>query len=841
MFKNMRLSTKLISGYVGIALIIVFVAVLGHGYMKTINARMASMYDDRVVCLGQLGRSEIALYRIRGDIFKFVSEPQERSKLEKEIAGSVATINREFQEYRATYLIPVEKEWLDKFDPAWAAYQKALEDTLALVRSGHDKAAMQNLMTGGTVATARASVAEALDKLFSIQIPTAEEEKKAGNQAFSTATNVMFAAGGIGLLLAVSLGIILSRRVTVPIARTVHMLQEMGQGHLGERLGMDSRDEIGIMAKTIDQFAEDLQNMVRTTQKIAAGDLSTEVVAKDNRDEISPALKETIDSLRSLITESKMLTQAAIDGKLATRGDIEKFKGGYREIVKGVNETLDAVVNPLNVAAVYVERISKGDIPPTIVEEYRGDFNGIKNSLNVLIEAMNEISRVASEISDGKLNVDVKIRSEKDLLAKSINAMIKTMKDLLLETENLTRAVQDGRLDTRGSTTAYQGAWGDLVGGINKLINAFVAPINVTASYVDRISKGDMPPKITDEYRGDFNEIKNNLNAMIENLTRFALEAQSSADQVTIGSHEMSTGSEQLSEGATEQSASVEEVSSSMEEMAANIKQNSENAQQCENIALKAAEDAKQGGKAVSETVSAMKVIAGKISIIEEIARQTNLLALNAAIEAARAGEHGKGFAVVASEVRKLAERSQEAAAEINDLAGSSVEVAENAGSMLIRMVPDIQKTADLVQEISAACNEQSSGAAQINKAIQQLDQVIQQNAAAAEEMASTSTELLSQAEQLQNAVGFFKLGAGGSNSAGRSTIIVQQMRNKGRPLQVPRPGSAGQRQIDTGRVRRGPVVPAKADRSDSTTGGASLNMDVDGHGDRVDMDFERY
>ena len=200
--------------------------------------------------------------------------------------------------------------------------------------------------------------------------------------------------------------------------------------------------------------------------------------------------------------------------------------------------------------------------------------------------------------------------------------------------------------------------------------------------------------------------------------------------------------------------------------MASNIKQNADNAQQTEKIALKAAQDAREGGKAVAETVGAMKEIAAKITIVEEIARQTNLLALNAAIEAARAGEHGKGFAVVASEVRKLAERSQTAAAEISKLSTSSVDVAEKAGEMLGRIVPDIQKTAELVQEINAASNEQNTGAEQINKAIQQLDQVIQQNASATEETASTSEELSSQSEQLLEAIGFFKIDHNGKTSS---------------------------------------------------------------------------
>ena len=257
---------------------------------------------------------------------------------------------------------------------------------------------------------------------------------------------------------------------------------------------------------------------------------------------------------------------------------------------------------------------------------------------------------------------------------------------------------------------------------------------------------------------------------MVDKLRDVVGEVTSASSNVTAGSEELSESSQSLSQGSAEQASSVEEVSSSMEEMVANIQQNAENAHQTEKIALQSATNAESGGQAVSDTVVAMKDIAAKISIIEEIARNTNLLALNAAIEAARAGEHGKGFAVVASEVRKLAERSQKAAGEISELSASSVDVAEQAGQMLEKLVPDIQRTAELVQEISAASNEQNSGASQINMAIQQLDTVIQQNASISEETSATAEELSAQAEQLQSAIGFFRTsGAGTHQPASRS------------------------------------------------------------------------
>jgi methyl-accepting chemotaxis protein len=285
-----------------------------------------------------------------------------------------------------------------------------------------------------------------------------------------------------------------------------------------------------------------------------------------------------------------------------------------------------------------------------------------------------------------------------------------------------------------------------------------VLPAASAVSVVKQVAAGDLTKEISVRSQDELGELGRMINVMIRELKELIGKIRESAEGTTSHAEQIASGSEVLSRGASEQASSVEEVSSSMEEMVANIRQNAHTAQQTEKIAHQAAEDTKEGGKAVGETVTAMKEIAGKISFIEEIARQTNLLALNAAIEAARAGEHGKGFAVVASEVRKLAERSQAVAVEINTLSLTSVEVAEQAGQLLNRIVPDIQKTAEMVMEISSASAEQNAGAEQINKAIQQLDKVVQQNAGASEEMAATAAGLSSQAEQLLSTVSSFKM-----------------------------------------------------------------------------------
>ncbi|MEN6620463.1 MAG: methyl-accepting chemotaxis protein [Smithella sp.] len=775
----------------------------------------------------------------------------------------------------------------------------------------------------------------------------------------------------------------------------------------------------GIFARTGEAVNTVRQRILRVTEtvtNVAAGTLIDlveykKVGRRSENDKLMPALIAMMENINTLIADTNLLSKEAVEGKLATRADVARHQGDFRKIVQGVNDTLDAVIGPLNVAAEYIDRISKGDIPPKVTDKYNGDFNEIKNNLNNCIdglgglveaskalqamavndytkkvegkyqgiyaetgEAVNTVrerilhvtetvNKVAiGDMSDLEAYRKIGRRSENDNLMPALTAMMDHINALVVDANVLSQSAVEGKLATRADASRHQGDFRRIIQGVNDTLDAVIGPLNVAAEYIDRISKGDIPPRVTDKYNGDFNEIKNNLNNCIDGLgglveasnilqamavndyTRrvegkyqgiyaetgeavnivrerilhltetinkvsvgdlsdleayrkigkrsendkllpaltFLMEAMQeitnvaqeiadgnltvqvkerserdelmqalahmveklgeivnnvlmAANQVATGSEEMSATSGQISQGAAEQAASAEEVSSSMEEMISNIKQNADNAQQTEKIAVKSASDAKEGGNAVTETVAAMKEIATKISIIEEIARQTNMLALNAAIEAARAGEHGKGFAVVAAEVRRLAERSQNAAGEINRLSASSVQVAEQAGEMLTKMVPDIQRTADLVQEISAASKEQDAGAEQINLAIQQLDQVIQQNASASEEMSSTSEELSSQSQQLLEVISFFKLA-----DEGRKSIYAGAGPKRPAPkaiVHTKAPMKAKQLTSSTP-ARRKQAMP-NATLAAEKLGGISLNMA--GGEDKMDSEFEKY
>ena len=482
---------------------------------------------------------------------------------------------------------------------------------------------------------------------------------------------------------------------------------------------------------------------------------------------------------------------------------LEQFPGKkafINETIETLRANLKGLIAEMNTMSAEHDR---GEIDAFVpVARFKGDFGAMAKGINDMVAGHIAVKKKAMACvkAFGEGNFEAPLEQfpgKKAFINETIEALRGNLRAITTELQRLIAASTAGQLSERGAADRFVGDFAKLVAGINGMLDAIIIPISEGNRVLRQVSVGDLTERVEIDCDGDHARMKNAINNLVDNLRNTAAiadliaggdltvepkplsdkdalgvsllsmverlrgvvaDAMTASDNVSTGSQELSSASEQLSQGATEQAASAEEAAASMEQMASNIKQNADNAAQTEKIARQSSKDAEASGEAVNRAVAAMRKIAEKISIVQEIARQTDLLALNAAVEAARAGEHGKGFAVVASEVRKLAERSQQAAAEISGLSGETVDVATEAGAMLARLVPDIRKTAELVAEISAACREQDIGAGQINEAIQQLDKVTQQNAGASEEMSATSEELAAQAEELQASISFFRV-----------------------------------------------------------------------------------
>ena len=579
---NLKTGVKLLGGFLAVAFILAAVATVGWINLRGARGYLDETYQDGLLPIEQLGLMSEGLYHVRGNAYKLIAMPAERAATEADTKKAADIVRQQLELFRATNVEGDEKREADKLASDITAYLAAVDDIQASVAAGNNEAAIASLSSGGKASNTRKAVDETLGKFTESHRAAAEALQKTADASVSSSLTTMLMASVVGMLLAIALGIVITISITRPLARGVEMMQELGKGHLGLRLRLGRKDEIGQLTAAMDQFADALQGeVVGALKQVARGDLSAEVKAKDAQDEIAPALSATITSLRGLVAEAAMLSRSAVDGKLAARGDTTKFEGGYREIIQGVNDTLDAVIGPLNMAAEYVDRISKGDIPPVITDTYRGDFNELKNNLNTCIGALgvlvDQIGVAINGAKEGRLAVRVdaeqsagayrkilrglnetldavigplnmaaeyvdriskgdippritdEYRGDFNEIKNNLNVCIDAIQRLVSDATVLSKAAVEGKLATRADASTHQGDFRKTIQGVNDTLDAVIGPLNVAAEYIDRISKGDIPPTITDAYHGDFNELKNNLNVCIEATNNQAKAAQAVA------------------------------------------------------------------------------------------------------------------------------------------------------------------------------------------------------------------------------------------------------------------------------------------------------------------------